>query len=101
MRARDSSRPRTVSVSKIPGDTVVPLTPARRSIAEHMLRSRQTSPHAYLMVEVDMSAVSALRERERAEFERRNGVERRVEASRRARAGRRNSDPEGFQRLNL
>ena len=56
------------------GDTVVPLTPARRSIAEHMVRSRQTSPHAYLMVEVDMSAVSALRERERAEFERRNGV---------------------------
>ena len=56
------------------GDSVVPLTPARRAIAEHMVRSRQTSPHAYLMVEVDMSAVSALRERERSEFERRNGV---------------------------
>ena len=39
-----------------------------------MVRSRHTSPHAYLMVEVDMSSVSSLRERERAEFERRNGV---------------------------
>jgi 2-oxoisovalerate dehydrogenase E2 component (dihydrolipoyl transacylase) len=56
------------------GDTVVPLTAARRAIAEHMARSRQTSPHAYLMVEVDMSAVSRLRDRERAEFERRHGV---------------------------
>ena len=33
--------------------------------------------------------------------ERRSGVERRAEGPRRARAGRRNSDPEGFQRLNL
>src|SRR5437016_6130590 len=40
------------------GDTVVPLTSARRAIAEHMVRSRHTSPHAYVLVEVDMSAVS-------------------------------------------
>ncbi len=33
--------------------------------------------------------------------ERRRGVERRAEAPRRAQGGRRNSDPEGFQRLNL
>ena len=56
------------------GDTVVPLTSVRRSIADHMVRSRHTSPHAYLMVEVDMSAVSAYRDRARREFEQRNGV---------------------------
>jgi 2-oxoisovalerate dehydrogenase E2 component (dihydrolipoyl transacylase) len=56
------------------GDTIVPLTPVRRAIAEHMVRSRQTSPHAYVMVEVDMSAVSSLRARERAGFEQRYGV---------------------------
>ncbi len=33
--------------------------------------------------------------------ERRRGGERRAEAPRRAQGGRRNSDPEGFQRLNL
>jgi pyruvate/2-oxoglutarate dehydrogenase complex dihydrolipoamide acyltransferase (E2) component len=56
------------------GDTVVPLTQVRKAIAEHMVRSRQTSPHAYVMVEVDMSAVSRIRDRERAAFEQRHGV---------------------------
>ncbi len=43
------------------------------------------------------------RRREKIEvtFERRRGVERRAEAPRRAQGGRRTSDPEGFQRLNL
>jgi hypothetical protein len=34
-------------------------------------------------------------------LERRKGVERRAEAPRRTQGGRRTSDPEGFQRLNL
>ena len=53
---------------------MVPLSQVRRSIAEHMVRSRQTSPHAYVMVEVDMSAVSRIRDREKAAFEQRQGV---------------------------
>jgi 2-oxoisovalerate dehydrogenase E2 component (dihydrolipoyl transacylase) len=56
------------------GDTVVPLTQVRKSIAEHMVRSRQTSPHAYVMVEVDMSSVWRIRDREKAAFEERHGV---------------------------
>jgi 2-oxoisovalerate dehydrogenase E2 component (dihydrolipoyl transacylase) len=56
------------------GETVVPLTQVRKAIAEHMVRSRQTSPHAYVMVEVDMSAVWRIRDREKAAFEERHGV---------------------------
>ncbi|HEY4869510.1 MAG TPA: dihydrolipoamide acetyltransferase family protein [Candidatus Dormibacteraeota bacterium] len=56
------------------GETIVPLTSVRRAIAEHMVRSRRTSPHAYVMVEVDMSAVSRTRTRARADFEKRYGV---------------------------
>ncbi|MFI5286470.1 MAG: dihydrolipoamide acetyltransferase family protein [Candidatus Dormibacteria bacterium] len=56
------------------GETVVPLTQVRKAIAEHMVRSKQTSPHAYVMVEVDMSAVSKIRDREKAAFEERHGV---------------------------
>ena len=56
------------------GETVVPLTQVRKAIAEHMVRSKQTSPHAYVMVEVDMSAVSRIRDREKAAFEARHGV---------------------------
>ena len=56
------------------GETVVPLTQVRKSIAEHMVRSRQTAPHAYVMVEVDMSAVWKIRDREKTAFEARHGV---------------------------
>jgi 2-oxoisovalerate dehydrogenase E2 component (dihydrolipoyl transacylase) len=62
------------SFTSAEGETVVPLTQVRRSIAEHMVRSRQTSPHAYVMVEVDMSAVSRIRDREKGAFEARHGV---------------------------
>ena len=56
------------------GDTLTPLTPARRAIAEHMVRSRRTAPHAWLMMEVDMSGVARLRGARRAEFEERYGA---------------------------
>jgi 2-oxoisovalerate dehydrogenase E2 component (dihydrolipoyl transacylase) len=45
-----------------------PLTSTRRTIAAHMVRSMQTSPHAWMMVEVDLSRLVAYRERIKAEF---------------------------------
>ncbi|HSP66036.1 MAG TPA: dihydrolipoamide acetyltransferase family protein [Candidatus Deferrimicrobium sp.] len=56
------------------GDQVIPLTPTRRAIAEHMVRSRHTAPHAWLTMEVDMSSVARLRAARRAEFEQRYGA---------------------------
>jgi 2-oxoisovalerate dehydrogenase E2 component (dihydrolipoyl transacylase) len=56
------------------GDTVLPMTSIRRAIADHMVRSRQTSPHAWLTMEVDMSAVSRLRDARKAEFRQRFGA---------------------------
>ena len=64
----------TASFTQGEGETVVPLTQVRKAIAEHMVRSKQMSPHAYVMVEVDMSAVSRIRDREKAAFEARHGV---------------------------
>jgi pyruvate/2-oxoglutarate dehydrogenase complex dihydrolipoamide acyltransferase (E2) component len=40
----------------------------RRAIAEHMVRSRATAPHALTAVEVDMGQVAAVRERYRPIF---------------------------------
>ncbi len=68
------STPSPASFTGGEGDTVVPLTQGRKAIAEHMARSRQVSPHAYLMVEVDMSNVSRIRDRGKAAFEQRHGV---------------------------
>ena len=56
------------------GDELVPLTPTRKAIAEHMVRSRQTAPHAWLTMEVDMSRVARLRASRRADFEQRYGA---------------------------
>jgi 2-oxoglutarate dehydrogenase E2 component (dihydrolipoamide succinyltransferase) len=44
----------------------------RRSIAEHMLRSRQIAPHVTTVFEVDVSRIVAHRERRKADFERQN-----------------------------
>jgi 2-oxoisovalerate dehydrogenase E2 component (dihydrolipoyl transacylase) len=57
------------------GDELVPLSPMRKAIAEHMVRSRQTSPHAWCATEVDMSDVVALRASEKEQFKAREGVD--------------------------
>lgn len=49
---------------------VVPLTSMRRAIAEHMVRSKHTSPHVTTVFEVDMSRVMAHYEAHRVAFER-------------------------------
>src|SRR5260370_974129 len=53
---------------------LTPLSPMRRAIAEHMVRSRQTSPHAWCATEVDMTAVVALRQSEKQRCKAREGV---------------------------
>ncbi len=56
-------------------DERIPLSPMRRTIAEHMVRSLQTAPHAWTMVEVDMSGVVAAREAQRSRFRATTGVD--------------------------
>lgn len=55
-------------------DTVEPLAPVRRVIAERMVRSKQTVPHAWLMVEVDVTGLVELRRRLKDEFREREGI---------------------------
>ncbi|MHB9129512.1 MAG: 2-oxo acid dehydrogenase subunit E2 [Armatimonadota bacterium] len=42
--------------------TVVPLNPIRKAIADRMVLSKTTIPHAYVMMDVDMSAALKFRE---------------------------------------
>jgi 2-oxoglutarate dehydrogenase E2 component (dihydrolipoamide succinyltransferase) len=53
---------------------VVPMTPMRQKIAEHMVMSKHTSAHVYTLVEVEMTRVVGTRERLKQEFEQRNGI---------------------------
>jgi 2-oxoglutarate dehydrogenase E2 component (dihydrolipoamide succinyltransferase) len=48
----------------------VPMTPMRKSIAEHMVASRRTSAHVTTFFEIDCSSIMRGREKLRPEFER-------------------------------
>ncbi len=63
--------PAPVVATFLPEDAeLVPLTPMRRSIAEHMERSVRTAPHVTTVMEADLSRVVAHREANKAAFER-------------------------------
>jgi pyruvate dehydrogenase E2 component (dihydrolipoyllysine-residue acetyltransferase) len=51
-----------------------PMSRMRAIIAQRMVESVQTMPHAYMVYKIDMTRVARLRERERAGFEQRHGV---------------------------
>jgi pyruvate dehydrogenase E2 component (dihydrolipoamide acetyltransferase) len=55
------------------GDTVEPLNNIRRRTGEHMVMSKQTSPHAYTIVEVDYENVERVRRRHRESFREQEG----------------------------
>lgn len=68
--ARPAPAPTAVP-SGVPGE-LARLSTMRRSIAEHMVRSKlHTSPHVTTVFEIDLSAVLAHRAAHRADFERR------------------------------
>jgi 2-oxoglutarate dehydrogenase E2 component (dihydrolipoamide succinyltransferase) len=53
---------------------LVPLTKMRAIIAQRMLESVQTSPHAHTVYKVDMTRIARLRERQKARYEQQHGV---------------------------
>jgi len=61
----------TVTPGTLPGE-LIPLTPVRRSIAEHMLLSKHISPHVTTIMETDMSRVVSHREQNKEVFSREN-----------------------------
>lgn len=53
----------------LPGeDEILPLTSLRRSIAEHMVYSKHTSPHVTTIMEADLSRIVAHRQANKAAF---------------------------------
>jgi len=66
--ALDLSVPAPAPVSA--SEQVLPLTPVRRLIAEHMLLSRRTSPHVTTIMEADMSQVISHRQAHKETFAR-------------------------------
>jgi 2-oxoisovalerate dehydrogenase E2 component (dihydrolipoyl transacylase) len=68
-------RPQTPPPSPMAlGDEALTISPVRRMIAEHMVRSKYTIPHATTMIEVDMTNVAMYREANKARWQEREGV---------------------------
>jgi pyruvate dehydrogenase E2 component (dihydrolipoamide acetyltransferase) len=59
-----------------PGDRVeiVPMTPMRKKIAEHMVASKRTSAHVASVFEIDMTRIAKMRDAHKERFFERNGV---------------------------
>jgi 2-oxoglutarate dehydrogenase E2 component (dihydrolipoamide succinyltransferase) len=53
---------------------VVPMSRMRGIIAQRMVESARTIPHAYSIYKIDMTRIARLREREKKGFEQRHGV---------------------------
>ncbi len=56
------------------GDQLQRLTPIRRTIAERLAQSKREIPHAYGIIEVDLTALVRHREAHKAVWQARNGV---------------------------
>lgn len=69
--------PSPLSAAPTVGEEVEVITPSpvRRTIARRMVEARHTAPHAWTMVEADVTGLVALRERWKTEFRKKEGVD--------------------------
>ncbi|WP_139489276.1 dihydrolipoamide acetyltransferase family protein [Brevibacillus dissolubilis] len=56
------------------GDQVIPVTPIRKTIANRMVQSKHEAPHAWTMVEVDVTNLVNYRSSVKDEFKKKEGV---------------------------
>ncbi|UOQ47507.1 2-oxo acid dehydrogenase subunit E2 [Gracilibacillus caseinilyticus] len=64
---------RRKQVEANPGDKEIPVTGLRRTIAQNMVRSKTEIPHAWMMIEVDVTNLVAYRNAEKDRFRENEG----------------------------
>ncbi|MGI6125551.1 MAG: dihydrolipoamide acetyltransferase family protein [Planifilum sp.] len=72
--AGTSAKREGISVSLEEGDQEVPVSSVRRTIAQRMVTSKHEAPHAWTMVEADVTGLVQLRERLKNDFKEREGI---------------------------
>ncbi|WP_210365856.1 dihydrolipoamide acetyltransferase family protein [Bacillus sp. REN3] len=71
--AASTSQPQALSVPVTAGDIEIPVTGVRKAIAANMLRSKHEAPHAWTMVEVDVTNLVEYRNDIKDEFKKKEG----------------------------
>lgn len=61
------------AVQTAPGDIEIPVTNIRKAIANNMLRSKHEAPHAWMMVEADVTNLVNYRDSIKTEFKQSEG----------------------------
>jgi 2-oxoisovalerate dehydrogenase E2 component (dihydrolipoyl transacylase) len=61
-------------VSVEPGDEEVPVSTVRRTIAQRMVTSKHEAPHAWTMVQADVTGLVQLRKKIKDDFKQREGI---------------------------
>jgi 2-oxoglutarate dehydrogenase E2 component (dihydrolipoamide succinyltransferase) len=56
------------------GDRVIPMSPMRKIIADHMVYSKRTSPHVGTVAEADLTGIVRLRKQHKESFQQNYGV---------------------------
>jgi len=72
-RGDSDRRPAYLQYQLQAGDKVIPLSPLRRLVAEHMVLSKQVSPHVGTVAEIDMSGIARVRDSQKRTFKESNG----------------------------
>lgn len=70
-KAEAASKP--IQIEKNAGDVEIPVSAIRRSIANNMVRSKQEIPHAWLMMEVDVTNLVRYRDSIKQQFKEKEG----------------------------
>ncbi|SHS80760.1 Putative dihydrolipoamide acyltransferase component [Mycobacteroides abscessus subsp. abscessus] len=72
-KAVEKAAPAPMDVPVTAGDIEIPVTGVRKAIAANMLRSKHEAPHAWTMVEVDVTNLVAYRNSIKSEFKAKEG----------------------------
>lgn len=71
--AKPAAQAPAPNIPVIPGDIEIPVTGVRKAIAANMLRSKHEAPHAWTMMEVDVTNLVEYRDSLKNEFKKREG----------------------------
>ncbi|MGS2776116.1 dihydrolipoamide acetyltransferase family protein [Robertmurraya sp. GLU-23] len=72
-KAVEKAAPAPIDVPVTAGDIEIPVSGVRKAIAANMLRSKHEAPHAWTMVEVDVTNLVAYRNSIKSEFKAKEG----------------------------
>ncbi|MEI2665171.1 dihydrolipoamide acetyltransferase family protein [Rossellomorea sp. LJF3] len=67
------AKPAAANVPVVPGDIEIPVSGIRKAIASNMVRSKHEAPHAWTMMEVDVTNLVDYRTSLKTEFKQREG----------------------------